>query len=220
MNIVAGLKGNAAQSSKITKEGTTLNSKLNNLETVGSQVSDLDTTLSSGETKATAPMLVGSPNPVKSAVETPAISKARKSQILQQLNNFNGKTQSHSRKPEQQTRRNQAPSALSSRGQQERQVDLQIWLLHQAMVNKLLAEPTRLPPLVAKLEQQLAAGQIRHGAYLFWSSAFALLAQPEQFRAAVLSHEPSANKYRRRTFMVGLLTEEERQQALLGSPPA
>ena len=152
------------------------------------------------------------------------LSKVRKTQILQQLANFSSKTTTNARQSGQKTRRNQAASAQSNRGQQERQVDLQIWLLHQAMVNKLLAEPARLPALVAKLEQQLAAGQIRHGAYLFWSSAFALLAQPELaqhelFRAAILSTEPSANKYRRRTFMVGLLTEEERQQALLAPLP-
>lgn len=205
-----------------------MNSKFQILNPVGKMFSngqsDIDTTLLSNQVQASATLLdelaATTENAVQGTTARPNISKARKNQILQQLNNFNGKTQSHSRKPAQRTRRDQAPSALSSRGQQERQVDLQIWLLHQAMVNKLLAEPTRLPPLVAKLEQQLAAGQIRHGAYLFWSSAFALLAQPEQFRAAVLSHEPSATKYRRRTFMVGLLTEEERQHALLGSPPA
>ncbi len=152
------------------------------------------------------------------------LSKVRKTQILQQLANFKSKAAANPRQSGQKTGRTLATSEQSNRGQQERQVDMQIWLLHQAMVNKLLAEPARLPALQAKLEQQLAAGQIRHGAYLFWSSAFALLAQPdvaqhELFRAAILSKEPSANKYRRRTVMVGLLTEEERQQALLAPFP-
>ena len=169
------------------------------------------------------------PNTDSMPINVTPLTKVRKTQILQQLANFSSKTTTNARQSGQKTRRNQAASAQSNRGQQERQVDLQIWLLHQAMVNKLLAEPARLPALVAKLEQQLAAGQIRHGAYLFWSSAFALLAQPELaqpelaqhelFRAAILSTEPSANKYRRRTFMVGLLTEEERQQALLAPLP-
>lgn len=164
------------------------------------------------------------PNTDSMPADVAPLSKVRKTQILQQLANFSSKTTTNARQSGQKSRRNQAASAQSNRGQQERQVDLQIWLLHQAMVNKLLAEPARLPALVAKLEQQLAAGQIRHGAYLFWSSAFALLAQPELaqpelFRAAILSTEPSANKYRRRTFMVGLLTEEERQQALLAPLP-
>ena len=153
------------------------------------------------------------------AGEAVPLSKGRKTQILQQLANFNSKPPANTRKPGQKSRRNQAPSAMSSRGQQERQVDLQIWLLHQAMVNKLIAEPERMPTLTARLEEQLAAGHIRHGAYLFWSSAFALLPQAELFRAAILSPEPSANKYRRRTLMVGLLTEEERQQALLAQLP-
>ncbi len=141
------------------------------------------------------------------------LTSGRKQQILQQLNNFQSPSAS------KKNRKSIYNASASARGQQERQVDLQIWLLHQAMVNKLLAEPELMPALVSKLEEQLASGQIRHGAYLFWSSAFADLPSPALFRAAILSTEPSANKYRRRTLMTGLLSEDERQQALQAPVP-
>ncbi len=149
-----------------------------------------------------------------SASEPPAkqtkLSAARKNQILEKLSAFS---------PKSPAKRSRSTRNTTVRGQQERQLDLQIWLLHQAMVNKLLQHPELMPMLITKLEQQLSAGQIRHSAYLFWSCAFADFAKPELFRASLLSHEPSAYKYRRRTVMTGLLDETERQQALLAPLP-
>jgi hypothetical protein len=166
------------------------------------------------------------------------LNAARKQQIMQQLAKFTNPSAKTTKAKSQSTHSNTAISKsasarsaslrgrtpartlhTSARGQQERQIDLQIWLLHQAMVNKLLAEPHLVSEYLAKLEQLLAAGQIRHGAYLFWSCAFADFAKPDLFRASLLSTEPSAYKYRRRTLLTGLLTEAERQQALLAPLP-
>jgi hypothetical protein len=162
------------------------------------------------------------------------LNAVRKQQIMQQLAKFTNPSARTTKATSQSTHTNKTASSKSAslrartpartpqssaRGQQERQIDLQIWLLHQAMVHKLLAEPHLVPEYLAKLEQQLAAGQIRHGAYLFWSCAFADFAKPDLFRASLLSTDPSAYKYRRRTLLTGLLTEAERQQALLAPLP-
>lgn len=104
----------------------------------------------------------------------------------------------------------------SVKGRQEKNIDATIWQLHSAMVDKILAQPSLLPPLIAQLEQEQQQGLLRHSAYLFWSCAFAMIDQPELFRAALLSMEPQACKHRRRTRMRGILTETEREQVLSG----
>ena len=146
--------------------------------------------------------------PTKTETETTKadfkLNAVRKQQIMQQLAKFTNSSARTTQATSQSTHTNKTTSSKSAslrartpartpqssaRGQQERQIDLQIWLLHQAMVHKLLAEPHLVPEYLAKLEQQLAAGQIRHGAYLFWSCAFADFAKPDLFRESLLSTE-------------------------------
>jgi len=104
----------------------------------------------------------------------------------------------------------------SPKGAQEKSIDATILQLHSAMVDKILANPALLPPVVAQLEQEQQQGLLRHSAYLFWSCAFAMIDQPQLFRAALLSPEPQACKHRRRTRLRGILTESEREQVLSG----
>lgn len=104
----------------------------------------------------------------------------------------------------------------SPKGRQEKNVDATILQLHSAMVDKILANPALLPPVVAQLEQEQQQGLLRHSAYLFWSCAFAVIDQPQLFKAALLSPEPQACKHRRRTRLRGILTETEREQVLSG----
>lgn len=104
------------------------------------------------------------------------------------------------------------------RGQQQQLVDRQIWHLHARMVDKLLAEPLLFAPLPEKLEQARQQGLLRHSEYLFWHCAFVLFHDPAAFRSAILSQAPGPCKYRRRTRLIGILTEEERLQVLLQTP--
>jgi len=104
----------------------------------------------------------------------------------------------------------------SPKGAQEKSIDATILQLHSAMVDKILANPTLLCPAVAQLELEQQQGLLRHSAYLFWSCAFAMVGQPQLFRAALLSPEPQACKQRRRSRLRGILTESERQQVLSG----
>lgn len=92
--------------------------------------------------------------------------------------------------------------------------DLQILALHQQMVEKLIASPQLAAPLLERLEARYQAKQLRHGAFLFWHCALTQLDHPELVRASLLSMEPSACRYRRRTQLSGLLSEHERQHIL------
>jgi hypothetical protein len=50
---------------------------------------------------------------------------------------------------------------------------------------------------------------------MHWVSVLELYAEPEQFCAGITEDSPYLRKLRRRTPFVGILTEQERQQALL-----
>lgn len=141
------------------------------------------------------------------SVEKPtALSLSRKRQVLAKLDQLPARVGSAAK-----TRKNRQSSV---RGQQERKLDGQILRLHQAMVEKILQNPDYQPQLLERLEQQRLAGQLRHSAYLFWHCALLQINDPERFRQAILSEEPSAFKYRRRTLFIGILTEEERIVAM------
>lgn len=114
-------------------------------------------------------------------------------------------------------RQNRSTQATSSRSQQ--QLDQQIWQLHQAMVEKILQQPDHASRLLQQLESRYQQGQLRHAPYLFWSSCLLQIDQPDLFRQAVLSNQPQATKYRRRTALTGVLTEHERQAVLFAGQP-
>ena len=113
------------------------------------------------------------------------------------------------------SRQNRSTQPTSSRSQQ--QLDQQIWQLHQAMVEKMLQQPAHASRLLQQLESRYQQGQLRHAPYLFWSSCLLQIDQPDLFRQAVLSNQPQAIKYRRRTALTGVLTEHERQAVLSAS---
>jgi hypothetical protein len=173
--------------------------------------------------------------------------------------------------------RQHASIAPSLRARQEQGIDQQIWFLHQAMVEVIIAEPWRITGLLARIEQYYAQGQLRHGAYLFWHSALtsaqlagviqikaspideAMIVAPQlstplfepeptdiadnpqgpcaplapdltshqsvtknimshegaaMLRSSILALTPQAEKYRRKTMLIGVLTEAQRQAAL------
>lgn len=105
---------------------------------------------------------------------------------------------------------------MHSKGQSQQVQDLQIWRLHQKIVEKILQEPSLCLQVQQRLELRLEAGQVRHGEYLYWSCLLLEVQHDRQFRDGVLSMEPRVCKYRRRTPFVGILTEQERQQILYG----
>lgn len=119
--------------------------------------------------------------------------------------------------PQSRSQPQRSGQSRSQKSRNQHKIDQQIWLLHQAMAEKILQQPALIAQVRQKLDLLLQQRQIRHGAYLYWSCLMDLVAEPEKFRAELLSFEEQPCKYRRRTPMVGLLTEAERAAALLAS---
>jgi nucleoside-triphosphatase THEP1 len=97
---------------------------------------------------------------------------------------------------------------------QQDNIDKQILCLHKAMAEKLIANHHYISHVLETIEVRYECGKMRHGAFLFWSSLMEHIHQPELFLTTVLDNSPQAQKYRRQTPFVGILTEQERQTAL------
>jgi len=97
---------------------------------------------------------------------------------------------------------------------QQDNIDNQILCLHKAMAEKLIANHHYISQVLDTIETRYKCGKMRYGAYLFWSSLMEHIHQPELFMTTVLDNSPQAQKYRRQTPFVGILTEQERQTAL------
>ncbi|WP_333608021.1 hypothetical protein [Arsukibacterium sp.] len=97
--------------------------------------------------------------------------------------------------------------------------DITIWLLHQAMATKLLANPLQLIPIQQRLEQRYQAGQIKHSGYIHWHCILAAIDKPELFRRELLDKGERMTKLRRRTILVGLLSEPERAAIVYRTEP-
>ena len=95
--------------------------------------------------------------------------------------------------------------------------DAQILRLHSAMADKLLAQPELVTQVLQTLEQRYQAGLLRHSSYIHWYSILDCINQPQLFRSALLDNGERMNKLRRRTVLVGILTEDERQAILTES---
>ena len=92
--------------------------------------------------------------------------------------------------------------------------DQHILQLHKVMAEKLLAEPWRVADVRQRLEQRYQAGQIRHSGYIHWHSILDCIDDPAMFRRELLDSGERMTKLRRRTVLVGILTEQERSAAL------
>lgn len=97
---------------------------------------------------------------------------------------------------------------------QQENLDKQILCLHKAMAEKLIAHPHYISQVNETIETRYECGKMRHGAYLFWSSLLECIDQPALFMDTLLENSPQISQYRRQTPLVGILTEEERQEVL------
>ena len=93
-------------------------------------------------------------------------------------------------------------------------MDKQILALHSAMADKLLAHPVYIDSVRATLERRYQAGQLRHSAYIHWHCVLDCINEPTLFRQALLCDDERMRKLRRRTIMVGILSEQERDALL------
>lgn len=86
------------------------------------------------------------------------------------------------------------------------------------MVEKVINKPALIEQIKGVIDRRLESGKIRHGAHLNWHCIMELINQPDAFRNAVLEDSYQMRKLRRKTPFVGILTEDERQHALLNVP--
>lgn len=100
-------------------------------------------------------------------------------------------------------------------GLKNENIDRQILVLHKAMAEKLLGSPELVEQVKDKAESRYAQGRLNHGAYLTWLSLLENVHQPQVFLDALLEDSHRMRRLRRNSPFVGVLTEEERQQALL-----
>ena len=112
-------------------------------------------------------------------------------------------------------RKKNRPYQIKKRGIRDDYIDKQIWVLHQAMVNKLLAQPELIVQVKATLEQRFEQGKIGRGAFITWISLMEIADDVSAFKNGILEQTDKMRRLRRQTPLVGILTEEERQQALM-----
>jgi len=93
-------------------------------------------------------------------------------------------------------------------------IDRQILILHNAMANKILANPNLVEQVQVRLEEKRENGSMGYGAYITWTSVLELISDPEEFKKAMKEDSKKMRRLRRVTPFVGILTEEERQTAI------
>lgn len=107
------------------------------------------------------------------------------------------------------------PYQIRKTGIKDENIDRQILVLHKAMLDKLCANPDLLPGVLDTLEKRKELGRLGHGAYLTWYCALEQLTDaPDKMYQALLEDSPRMRKLRRQTPLVGILNEQERQEAL------
>lgn len=87
------------------------------------------------------------------------------------------------------------------------------------MATKLLADPLQVIPIQQRLEQRYQAGQIKHSGYIHWHCILAAIDNPELFKRELLDKGERMSKLRRRTILVGLLSEQERSAIVYRTEP-
>ncbi|WP_448212867.1 hypothetical protein [Colwellia sp. MEBiC06753] len=113
-----------------------------------------------------------------------------------------------------QQKKRQRRYQIKKRGIKDEYIDKQIWVIHKAMAEKLLAHPELLPSVKQTIQQRKIAGRLSYSAYITWLSIIEIYDDNTLFINAILEDSPRMKRLRRETPFVGVLTEEERQQAL------
>ncbi|QJR79792.1 hypothetical protein CA267_002805 [Alteromonas pelagimontana] len=105
---------------------------------------------------------------------------------------------------------------MFSRPKKQKQVliDRQIRSIHQAIGDKMLREPRYFTAALHTLEHRYQAGTISYGSYLLWHGILEQQQDPSLFLSLLLASDSRTNALRRRTILTGILTEQERENAL------
>ena len=103
---------------------------------------------------------------------------------------------------------------VKNTGFKDENIDRQIVAIHQAMGQKLLANPTLVDGVVERLNEWRDTGRIHYGGYITWISILDLMDEPDVFMHSMTEFTQQMRKLRRKTPFVGILNEDERQHAL------
>ena len=101
-----------------------------------------------------------------------------------------------------------------SRRQRDADIDNRILQIHRAIADKVISNPALIAQAEETLEARYQQKLLRYGSYLLWHSMLELKHDAEAFKAQLLSDEPRWNTLRRNTIFTGVLTEQEREEAL------
>ncbi|GAA0301812.1 hypothetical protein N9W11_03160 [Psychrosphaera haliotis] len=107
----------------------------------------------------------------------------------------------------------------SKGGFKEALIDKQVLVIHVAIADKLIAANEKgdtiyLEQIQKTLDSRRDSGRMRYGEYLTWLSVLEVIDDSVAFKNAILEDSHQMKKYRRRTPLVGILTEAERQRAI------
>jgi hypothetical protein len=106
------------------------------------------------------------------------------------------------------------PYSIKKMGFKDENIDRQIVAIHQAMAQKVLANPELVNEVTQRLDTWRETGRIRYGDYIMWISILDLLDEPSSFTKAMTEFTYQMRKLRRKTPFIGILTEAERQSSL------
>lgn len=93
-------------------------------------------------------------------------------------------------------------------------IDRQIWAIHEAIVDKLIADPRLIEQVKASIEQKMEEGHPRFKSLRSWWFILEGCRTHEQLRSEILEESDYKRKLRRATPFSGILSEEERVAAL------
>ena len=93
-------------------------------------------------------------------------------------------------------------------------IDRQIQAIHAAIAKKLLNSAELRELARDKIEAKFKQGQLRYSEYLHWLSTLDNFELTDTFILGFTEYTPQLRRWRRNTPFTGILTEEERQQAL------
>lgn len=106
------------------------------------------------------------------------------------------------------------PYSIKKTSIKDENIDRQIIAIHQVIANKLLKHLTLAEKIKERLKQQRDDGKIGYREFINWYSILELIDEPAVFINAMTEDTPQMRRLRRKTPFVGILTEQEREEAI------
>ncbi|NVK24606.1 MAG: hypothetical protein HWE10_06740 [Gammaproteobacteria bacterium] len=104
--------------------------------------------------------------------------------------------------------------AVKKTGIKDENIDRQIIVIHRAIAEKLIAHPILVDQVKSRLEEKRDNGSMGYGHYITWQSILELRENATTFIEAMTEDSQKMRRMRRSTPFTGILTEEERVNAL------